>query len=199
MSKSSGIYIFILWITLTLSKPTTRLGKQADELIDQETEWVDLLPDLDTYRYEGRDGYSEWHTATPFRPIFCAYLWAKVEDLPLSTIPDRLETNPELATAVSFEPNDLPSESTFKPSRLEDDRFVELQSTVERAVEEIRKLAARRGSPIGCGSFKLQNDEDDDSGPPSHRTIQRSLRKEGRQVPRGVGHGRVPLYVHSTA
>ncbi|MGQ3330461.1 transposase [Halorubrum sp. FL23] len=164
------------------STPTTRLGKQADELIDQETEWVELLPELDICLYEGRDSYQEWHTATAFRPMFRAYLWAKVEDISLSTIPDRLETNPELATAMGFEPNDLPSESTFKPSRLEDDRFAELQSTVERAVEEIRKLAARRGSPIGCGPFKLQTGEDDDSGPPSHRTIQRSLRKEGRQV-----------------
>ncbi|MGQ3330558.1 transposase [Halorubrum sp. FL23] len=166
----------------SLSTPTTRLGQQADEFIDQETEWVDLLPELDTCLYTGRDSYPEWHTATPFGPMFCAYLWAKVEDISLSTIPDRLETNPELATAMGFEPNDLPSESTFKPSRLEDDRFADLQSTVERAVEEIRKLAARRGSPIGCGPFQLQNGEDDDSGPPSHRTIQRSLRKEGRQV-----------------
>lgn len=131
------------------STPTTRLGGQSDEFTHQETEWVDLLPELDTCLYEGRDSYPEWHTATSFRPMFCAYLWAKVEDLPLSTIPDRLGTNPELATAMGFEPNDLPSESTFKPSRLEDDRFADLQSTVERAVEEIRKLAARRGSPIG--------------------------------------------------
>ena len=103
-----------------LSPSTTKLGKQAADIINQGTEWSDLLPELDTTRYEGRDGYSEWHTSTPFRPMLLAYLWAKVEDQSLTTIPDHLEKNPELAAAMGFDPDDIPSESTFKPSRLEE-------------------------------------------------------------------------------
>lgn len=165
-----------------LPTPTTALGKQADEIIGQETEWIDLLPELDTRRFERRDSYLEWHTATSFRPVFLAYLWAKVEDLSLTTVPSRLELNPELATAMGFDPSDLPSESTFKPCRLEDGRFEELQSTVESAVKEIREIAASRGSPIGRGPYKLQNSEDDSAKSLSNRTEQRLLRKEGRQV-----------------
>ena len=113
--------------------------------------------------------------------MFLAYVWATVEDISLTTIPDRLRENPDLATAMGFEIDDLPSESTCKPSRLRENRFEELQSTVERGAKEIRKLAAQRGSPIGREAFKLKNSEDSD-GSLSNRTIQRLLRKKGRQT-----------------
>jgi hypothetical protein len=160
---------------------TTSLGKQADEIIDEETEWTDLVSELKTRRFERRDGYPEWHTSAPFRPMFLAYVWATVEDISLTTIPDRLRENPDLATAMGFEIDDLPSESTCKPSRLKENRFEELQSTVERGAREIRKLAAQRGSPIGREAFKLKNSEDSD-GSLSNRSIQRLLRKQGRKT-----------------
>lgn len=165
-----------------LSDPTTSIGRQADEIIEQGTKWTDLLSELDVRRYRRRDGYPEWHAATAFRPMFLAYLWGKVEGLSLTTIPERLEENPELAAAMGFELDSIPSESTFKPSRLEDDRFEELQSTVETAVEEICKLTADRGSPIGRGPYQLQSTGENDSGPVSERTEQRLLRKGGQEV-----------------
>jgi len=113
--------------------------------------------------------------------MLLAYLWAKVEDQSLTTIPDHLEKNPELAAAMGFDPDDIPSESTFKPSRLEEGRFEDIQSTVERAVGEIRKLAAERGSPIGQGPYKFEI-EDNESGSLSNRTEQRLLRKKGRET-----------------
>lgn len=41
-------------------------------------------------------------------------------------IPDRLTDRPELARAFGFDPDNLPSDSTFRPCRLED-RFSELE------------------------------------------------------------------------
>ncbi|MGQ3331100.1 hypothetical protein [Halorubrum sp. FL23] len=103
--------------------PITSLGTQADEVIDENTEWVDLVGKLDAHQFERRDGYPDWHDSTPFRRVFLAYVWAKAEGISLTTIPDQLEANPELATAMGFDLDDLPSESTFKPTRLDEGRF----------------------------------------------------------------------------
>ncbi|MDZ7764840.1 MAG: hypothetical protein U5K00_10475 [Melioribacteraceae bacterium] len=164
----------------TPSSPVTGLGKQADEIIDEETEWIDLIDEFDTDRFERRDRYPDWHTATPFPRMFLAYVWAKAEDISLTTIPDQLEANPELATAMGFDLDDLPSESTFKPTRLDEGRFEELQSPVERGVKEIRLLAAERGAPIGNDLLKTADGEDEQSL--SNRTVQRLLRKKGHEV-----------------
>ncbi|MGQ3330681.1 transposase [Halorubrum sp. FL23] len=164
----------------TPSSPVTGLGKQADEIIDEGTEWIDLVDEFDTDRFERRDRYPDWHTATPFPRMFLAYVWAKAEDISLTTIPDQLEANPELATAMGFDLDDLPSESTFKPTRLDEGRFEELQSPVERGVKEIRALAAERGAPIGNDLLKTADGKDKQSL--SNRTVQRLLRKKGHEV-----------------
>jgi hypothetical protein len=80
--------------------------------------------------------------------MFLAYLWAMVEKESLSGIPDRLDSQPDLARAFGFDPDNLPSESTCKPVR-PNDRFEDLETTVERAAKRIRQIAAERGSPIG--------------------------------------------------
>lgn len=154
------------------------LGEQAADIIDEDTSWVSLAEELDVERYKYRDGHPDNHAGTPFRPMFLSCLWALVEDESLSGIPERLTDNSTLARAFGFDPDNLPSESTCKPCRLES-RFEELESTLERAVEEIQELAAERGAPIGCriGNTDLRVDED-----PSKRTVDRLLRKEGRQV-----------------
>jgi len=86
---------------------------------------------------------------------------------------------PELARAFGFEMDDLPSESSCKPVRLES-RFRKLQTVVESGAEEIRLLAAERGAPIGNDLLKTADDEDKQSL--SNRTVQRLLRKKGHQV-----------------
>ncbi|MFC6770091.1 transposase [Halorubrum pallidum] len=162
------------------SAPVTSLGKQADEIINEETEWADLLAQLDVHRFKRKDGYPEWHNSTPFCPMFLAYTWAKAEDIPLTAIPDRLKSNSELAAAMGFDLGNLPSESTFKPARLEEERFAELQSKVERGVKEIRRIAAERGAPICCDLIKTSDTESENT--PTNRTVQRLLRKKGHQV-----------------
>lgn len=161
---------------------TTTVSKQAAEILNQDTDWVEMAKQLDISRYRHRDRVPEYCDATPFRPMFLAYLWATVEQKSYSGIPNRLAERPELASAFGFDPDDLPSESTFRPVRLER-RFGELESTVERAAEQIRQIAAERGSPIGYDILPLDTGDDgDDEGEPSNRTVQRLLRKKGQQV-----------------
>ena len=157
-----------------------RLAKQADEIIDQGTDWVTLGENLNVRQYRRSDGHPEWCDGAPFRPMFLAYLWAIVEKESLTGIPGRLEDRPELAEAFGFDPNNLPSESTFKPVRLHD-RFEDLESTVNVAAKKIREMGAERGAPIGYSLGKTENNENEDSGP-SNRTLNRMLRKKGRQV-----------------
>lgn len=156
------------------------LGRQADEIITEDTDWVEFAQKLDVDRYEHRESFPDYHASRSFYAVFQAYLWATVEDESYSGIPDRLADRPELAQAFGFDPDDLPSGSTFRPVRMED-RFDELESTVERAAEQIRQIAAERGSPIGYDILSSDTTgEANDS--PSNRTVQRLLRKKGRQV-----------------
>jgi hypothetical protein len=155
------------------------LGEQAAEIITEDTTWVDLAEQLDVDRFRHRDGHQDGYDGTPFRPMLLSYLWATVEGDSLSGIPHRLSDNPEVARAFGFEPGDLPSESTCKPVRLRD-RFEDLESTVRLAAEQIRNVAAERGSPIG---FSLDDVESGDAdSKPSERTIDRLLRKNSRNV-----------------
>ena len=169
---------------------TNNLSEQADEIVDQDTDWVELGSQLDVSRYRLRDGVPEYCEATPFRPLFLAYLWARIEDASLTGIPDRLDERPELAAAFGFDPADLPSSSTCRPVRLES-RFEDLVSTVDRAVEEIRKISATRGAPIGYQLGNVETDPDE-AGSPSERTLQRMLRKTGKRVLDEVGEVAIP-------
>lgn len=155
------------------------LSKQAANLLTADTDWVTLASELDVSRYAPRDAHPEWSGSHPFRPMFLSYLWATVEQESLSGIPDRLSERPEIARAFGFEMDTLPSESSCKPVRLES-RFEGLQRTVESAADDIRTLAAERGAPIGCDL--LTRDDAEEDTPPSNRTVQRLLRKKGRQV-----------------
>lgn len=157
------------------------LSKQAAEIIDEDTTWVDLAPQLDVAFYEDQDGHPEWRDGTPFRPMFLAYVWALVEDESFSGISDRLEDQPELAQAFGFEADNLPSESTCKPVRL-NDRFSNLETTVKVAVERIRNISRQRGAPIGYTLVDaVESDADGEEGI-SQRTEQRLLRKTGKEV-----------------
>lgn len=155
------------------------LAEKAAAILDEDTDWVTLAREFDVSRYQYGDSHPDWTTGTPFRPMFLSYLWSEVEDEALGTLHSRLEDDAELAAAFGFDPDELPSEATFRPCRVED-RFDTLQRTVEDAANTIRDVSARRGAPIG---FRLDTtSEDDDDGEPSERTIQRLLRKTGRDV-----------------
>ncbi len=157
------------------------LAKQAEEVIDEDTDWVTLAKHLDVTRYKYSDTYPEWHTSSPFRPMFLAYLWATVEQESLTGIPERLEKDPELARAFGFDPHDLPSPSTFKPVRITK-RFSELETTVTLAAKQIRNIAAECGAPIGYQLAHTHKDVVAGDSVPSKRTINRMLRRKGKEV-----------------
>jgi len=156
------------------------LAEKATAIIDEDTDWVTLARELDVSRYQYGDSHPDWTTGTPFRPMFLAYLWSEVEDEALGTLRSRLEDDAELAAAFGFDPDDLPSEATFRPCRVTD-RFDTLQRTVEDAAETIRDVSARRGAPIGFHLDTSDAADDDDSGV-SERTKQRLLRKTSDEV-----------------
>jgi len=158
----------------------TSLGKQAKRQLSEETTWGELATNLDIDDYKSDDSYAEWHTSRAFEPMFLAVLWAKVEKEPLSGITDRLQKRPRLARAFGFDADDLPSTSTFKPSRIWE-RFDELESTLDLAAKEIRQLATDCGAPIGNDLTRSFGNEKEDSEP-SKRTVDRLLRRNGRKV-----------------
>ncbi|WP_262174524.1 hypothetical protein [Haloarcula laminariae] len=130
------------------------LAENAADIIDEETDWVELAQELDVSRYQYGDSHPEWTTGTPFRPMFLSHLWTEVEDEPLGGLRTRLSDDPELAAAFGFDPADLPSPATFRPCRVED-RFETLEHTVTRGAEAIRDVAIERGSPLGVNSLSV--------------------------------------------
>lgn len=156
------------------------IGIQARELISDDTTWVELARVLDVERYSQRDQYPDWHSSTPFKPLFKAVLWAKTENVPLSTIPQQLSDQPELAEAVGFDVNNLPSASTFKPCRV-NKRFSELEQTLSRGAENIQHIAAERGAPIGH-PVDMEGYSKAPTSNPSQRSIDRKLRRQGKKV-----------------
>lgn len=157
------------------------IGRQARDALTATTEWPELARELDVSLYCRDDNHADWHTKTPFEPMFLAYLYARVEDISPSTLPEQLEQNPELAEAFGFDPDDLPSESTFRPCRLKN-RFVQLETTANVAVREIRLLAAASGAPIGSNLGSELESGDDTLEDPSKRTINRLLRGKSKEV-----------------
>lgn len=92
--------------------------------------------------------------------MFLAYLWATVENQPLTSIPDQLRENPGLTEAFGLDPNQLSLKSAFRPVRLEN-RFEDLIRIVERTSESIETkpivtneavlaLVSRSGSQSRC-------------------------------------------------
>lgn len=155
------------------------LGRQVRDIIDTGTEWPELARKLDVSAYERDDPYQDDHRAADFQPMFLAYLYGLVEDESLSGMPELLESNPEFAEAMGFDPDDLPSQSTFLPKRL-DKRFSELEAPLNTASKEITELAREAGSPIGNPVTDVDVDPEDSDV--SERTIDRLLRSKSNDI-----------------
>ncbi|PSP88547.1 transposase [Halobacteriales archaeon QS_4_69_34] len=158
------------------------LVEQAEEEIDANTEWPELAEALNVEEYAYHDEY-EKPTATPlpFAPMFLAILWAYVEERAVSTVGDYLEDHPKLAAAFGFDPDAIPSNSTFY--RAAKYRFEGLDATLSRGAKQIRQIAAAQGSPIGyaIGNTATGGDGSKRSDP-SERTIDRLFRRESSKV-----------------
>ncbi|EMA46088.1 transposase IS4 family protein [Halococcus saccharolyticus DSM 5350] len=113
--------------------------------------------------------------------MFLAYLRSKVEDESLGTVQSRVEDDAELAEAFGFDPDDPPSPATFRPCRVKD-RFEDLEHRLSSNADTIRDVAAERGASLGFNLGSTESESDDGDGEPSERTIQRLLRKKGRDV-----------------
>lgn len=164
------------------SDSLSALGIQAKRILEEDTEWPELARDLNIEYLRGDDKYANTHgQPTAFRPMCMAYLWATTEDIKLSTIPSKLEDNPELAEAMGFNPDDLPSDSTFRPARLTS-RFADITSQIETAADDIQQLATDVGSPIGHDPLGVDEMNGDEDSGLSERSINRLLRSKSSDV-----------------
>ncbi|WP_227379622.1 hypothetical protein [Haladaptatus halobius] len=100
---------------LELDRALNSVSKQADEVLDEGTEWVELVEQLNIpTSYRTQDPYSAWHAAvTDFDAVFLAALRAKTEDEFIIGLSDRLADNPEIADAFRFEIDDLSHGEAF--------------------------------------------------------------------------------------
>jgi len=153
------------------------LTQQADEVLDETTTAVEVVSHLDLSTYARDDPYPEWHDSKPFEPMLRAILLGELDDASDAAVHRTLETNPDTADALGFDPADVPDQSTL--SRARDNRFAELERTIEVSCRQIQTLAARRGSPIGAPTPDSASTESTDS---SKRTINRLIRGKTREV-----------------
>lgn len=153
------------------------LTQQADEALDKTTTAVEVVSHLDLSAYARDDPYPEWHDSKPFEPMLRAILLSELGDASDAAVHRTLETDPDTAGTLGFDPADVPDQSTL--SRARDNRFVELERTITVSSRQIQTLAAHRGSPIGAPTSDSALTESTDS---SKRTINRLIRGKTREV-----------------
>ena len=158
------------------------LTQQAAEVLDETTTAVEVVDHLDLSTYAREDPYPEWHDSKPFEPMLRALLLGDLADASDAAVHRTLDTDPETAAALGFDPEDVPDQSTL--SRARTNRFADLERTIEVNSRQIRTLAARRGSPIGAPE-PAEPESDSASEAPtgaSKRTINRLIRGKTREV-----------------
>jgi len=153
------------------------LTQQADDILDETTTAVEVVSHLDLSTYERDDPFPDWHDSKPFKPMLRAILLSDLTDVSDAAVHRTLETDPETAGQLGFDPCDVPDQSTL--SRARRGRFAELEGTIEVATRQIRTLAARRGSLFGTTSPDDASEEPTGS---SKRTINRLIRGKTREV-----------------
>lgn len=153
------------------------LTQQAAEILNETTTAVEVVGHLDLTTYARDDPYPEWHDAKPFEPMLRAILLAELTDASDAAVHRTLKTDPDTAALLGFDPEDVPDQSTL--SRARNNRFAELERTIEVSCRQIRTLAARRGSPIGAPNQDSASTEPTGS---SKRMVNRLIRGKTREV-----------------
>lgn len=153
------------------------LTKQADEILDETTDAVEVVSHLDLSLYAQHDPFPDWHDATPFEPMLRAVLLRELTDASDAAVHRTLDDNPEVATALDFDPDNVPDRSTI--SRARRNRFETLETTIDVSTRQIKALAARRGSPIGAPTADSASEEPTGS---SKRTVNRLIRGKTREI-----------------
>jgi hypothetical protein len=153
------------------------LTKQAEEVLDETTDVVEVVSHLDLAAYAQDDPFPDWHDSKPFEPMLRALLLGELEDASDVAVHRTLNDDSEVAAELGFDPDDVPNQSTL--SRARRNRFEELQSMIEESARQIRILAARCGSPIGTPYTDNASEEPTGS---SKRTVNRLIRGKTREV-----------------
>ena len=148
------------------------LTEQADSIVDETTTSTDLCGKLDFQLYERDDPLRESEQAEAFGPMIAAIFLQTLEDYSDPELHRKLN-EPEVAAVLGFDPDDVPSRSTF--TRARNDRFANFEESIERACGQIRQLAATRGSPIGPAFTPEERGS-------SERTRHRLLREKALEV-----------------
>jgi hypothetical protein len=158
------------------------LTQQADEVLDNTTTAVEVVSHFDLSMYARGDPYPDWHDAKPFEPMLRAVLLSELDDASDAAVHRTLEAEPETATALGFDPEDVPDQSTLSQARRT--RLAELERTIELGSRQIRMLAARRGSPIGAPEHTepATDSASEAPGGASKRTVNRLIRGKTREV-----------------
>jgi hypothetical protein len=167
-----------------LSGGWTPLTTDAAEILAEGTTAVEVVSHLDCGRYASEDPYPAWSECKPFEPMVRAVLLGELTDASDACVHRTLESDAEVASALGFDPDDVPDQSTL--SRARGDRFSEIEETIQVASRQIRELAARRGcSFVGADQSSGVGDHQSASGSrqaPPKRTVNRLIRGQTREV-----------------
>jgi hypothetical protein len=161
----------------SLSGGRLLVTKQAEEILDETTDAVEVVSHLDLAAYAQDDPFPDWHDSKPFEPMLRALLLKELEGASDAAVHRTLDEDSDVATKLGFDPDDVPDQSTL--SRARRNRFEEFQSVIEESARQIRILAARCGSPIGTPYTDSASEEPTGS---SKRTINRLIRGKTREV-----------------
>jgi len=160
----------------------TRLERQADDLLDDTEDVVELVAGLKLGYVQRDDQYADWHASTPLVPMVRALLLKKLEDHSYSELHRRLSDNPDEAALLGLE--DVPARTTF--GRAWRDRFDDdLRQMIEFNARRIRKLAHERGCAVGLDAIEPE-DKSDASKPTEDRFINEKAREVTEEVQRLV-------------
>jgi len=167
-----------------LSGGWTPLTTDAAEILDEGTTAVEVVSHLDCGRYASQDPYPAWSECKPFEPMLRAVLLGELTDASDASVHRTLESDAEVASALGFDPEDVPDQSTL--SRARGKRFSDIEETIRVASRQIRELAARRGCSFGgtdqsSGISDHQSASGSRQAPPK-RTINRLIRGKTREV-----------------
>mgnify|MGYP000515993825 FL=1 len=167
-----------------LSGGWTQLTTDAAERLDETKTAVEVVSHLDCGRYASHDPYPAWSECKPFEPMLRAVLLGELTDASDAAVHRTLESDPEVARALGFDPADVPDQSTL--SRARGHRFSEIEETIQVSSRQIRALGARRGcSFVGTDQSSGISDRQSASGSrqaPPKRTINRLIRGKTREV-----------------
>ena len=75
------------------------MTKQAEEVLDETTDGVEVVSHLDLASYAHDDPFPDWHDSKPFKPMFRALLLGELEDASDAVVHQMLDEEPDVAAS----------------------------------------------------------------------------------------------------